>query len=37
MTPEDATDVKLAYESSDENVATVDENGVVTAVADGEG
>lgn len=36
MTPEDATDVKLAYESSDENVATVDENGVVTAVADGE-
>lgn len=36
MTPEDATDVKLAYESSDESVATVDENGVVTAVADGE-
>lgn len=36
MTPEDATEVKLAYESSDENVATVDENGVVTAVADGE-
>lgn len=36
MTPEDATEVKLAYESSDENVATVDKNGVVTAVADGE-
>ena len=36
MTPEDATDVKLAYESSDESVATVDENGVVTAVGVGE-
>lgn len=36
MTPEDATEVKLAYESSDENVATVDENGVVTAVGVGE-
>ena len=36
MTPEDATEVKLSYESSDEHVATVDENGVVTAVADGE-
>ena len=36
MTPEDATEVKLVYESSDESVATVDENGVVTAVADGE-
>lgn len=36
MTTEDATEVKLAYESSDENVATVDKNGVVTAVADGE-
>ena len=34
--PEDATGVKLAYESSDEAVATVDENGMVTAVADGE-
>ena len=34
--PEDATGVKLAYESSDENVATVDENGMVTAVATGE-
>ena len=36
MTPADATEVKLVYESSDESVATVDENGVVTAVADGE-
>ena len=36
MTPEDATEVKLAYESSDDSVATVDENGIVTAVADGE-
>lgn len=33
--PEDATEVKLAYVSSDEGVATVDENGLVTAVADG--
>ncbi len=36
IVPEDATGVKLAYESSDEAVATVDENGLVTAVADGE-
>lgn len=36
MTPEDATEVKLTYTSSDESVATVDENGLVTAVADGE-
>lgn len=36
MTPEDATEVKLAYASSDDSVATVDENGLVTAVADGE-
>lgn len=36
MTPEDATEVKLEYTSSDESVATVDENGLVTAVADGE-
>lgn len=34
--PEDATEVKLAYRSSDESVATVDETGLVTAVADGE-
>lgn len=34
--PEDATEVKLAYVSSNEGVATVDENGRVTAVADGE-
>ena len=36
IVPEDATGVKLAYESSDEAVATVDENGMVTAVTDGE-
>lgn len=36
MTPEDATDVKLVYESSDESVATVDEAGNVTAVGVGE-
>lgn len=36
LIPEDATEVKLAYKSSDENVATVDANGTVTAVADGE-
>ena len=36
IVPEGATGVKLAYESSDESVATVDENGMVTAVADGE-
>ena len=36
LVPEDATEVKLAYKSSDENVATVDANGMVTAVADGE-
>lgn len=35
IVPEDATEVKLAYVSSDEGVATVDENGLVTAVADG--
>lgn len=34
--PEDATNVMLRYESSDENIATVDENGVVTPVAAGE-
>lgn len=36
LVPEDATEVKLAYKSSDETVATVDANGMVTAVADGE-
>ena len=36
LVPEDASGVKLVYESSDENIATVDENGVVTAVANGE-
>ena len=35
-TPEDATDVTFTYESSNPEVATVDENGVVTAVANGE-
>ena len=35
LVPADATDVKLAYESSDESVATVDETGKVTAVANG--
>ena len=35
-TPEDATDVTITYESSNPEVATVDENGVVTAVANGE-
>ena len=36
LVPADATDVKLAYESSDESVATVDKTGKVTAVANGE-
>lgn len=36
ITPEDATNVVLQYDSSDESVATVDENGVVTPVAAGE-
>lgn len=36
INPEDATNVVLRYESSDEAVATVDENGVVTPVAAGE-
>ena len=35
LVPENASGVKLVYESSDENIATVDENGVVTAVAMG--
>ena len=36
VTPEDATNVVLQYDSSDENIATVDENGVVTPVSAGE-
>ena len=36
LVPADATDVKLAYESSGESIATVDETGKVTAVANGE-
>ena len=36
MTPEDATEVKLAYASSDESIAMVDEDGMVTAVGVGE-
>lgn len=35
-TPEDATGVTFTYTSSDETVATVDETGLVTAVANGE-
>ncbi|MDE7420814.1 MAG: Ig-like domain-containing protein [Muribaculaceae bacterium] len=34
--PEDAEDVVLAWSSSDEAIATVDENGLVTAIAAGE-
>ncbi len=36
LVPEDATGVELNYESSDESVATVDEDGKVTAIANGE-
>ncbi len=36
LLPEDATNPTLTWTSSDEKVATVDEYGVVTAVADGE-
>ncbi|MDE5877408.1 MAG: Ig-like domain-containing protein, partial [Muribaculaceae bacterium] len=34
--PENATDKSLVWTSSDKNIATVDENGLVTAVAKGE-
>ncbi len=34
-TPDNATETKIKYTSSDESVATVDENGVVTAVEAG--
>lgn len=36
LLPEDATNAELVYVSSDENVATVDADGKVTAVANGE-
>ena len=36
LLPEDATDVELEYLSSDEDVAAVDKDGKVTAVANGE-
>jgi len=36
LLPEDATNPALAWTSSNEKVATVDEYGVVTAIADGE-
>lgn len=35
-TPEDATNVTFSYESSNEQVATVDETGLVTAISNGE-
>lgn len=36
VTPEDATDTRIVWSSSDEKVATVDEKGVVTPVGVGE-
>lgn len=36
VNPKDAVDYEICYESSDEKIATVDENGNVTAVAEGE-
>ena len=36
ITPENATIKELSYSSSDESVATVDNNGVITAVSQGE-
>lgn len=36
LTPADATDVSVAYSSSDETVATVSADGVITAVGNGE-
>ena len=36
ITPEDADDKTIAWTSENESVATVDENGVVTAIKDGE-
>lgn len=35
-TPEDATGITVTYESSDPSIVTVDETGLVTAVANGE-
>ncbi len=35
VTPENATDNRLSFESSNTSVATVDQNGVITAVSEG--